>query len=57
MFEAGGYAMTGPTGKRFDISLDPWVGRGDDVLLRIYVHFIDPAKAGTFDPLHPARRP
>lgn len=56
MFDAGGYVITGPTGKRFDISLDPWAGRSDDTQLRIYVYFMDLAKVGTKDPLHQAPR-
>ncbi len=57
LFDAGGYFITGPTGKRFDVSLEPWAGRRDDTQVRIYVLFVDPTKVGTKDPLHrPPRR-
>jgi len=48
--EKRGYSLTGPTGKKFDISLEPWAGRDEKTRLVIYVKFIDPRLVGTKDP-------
>jgi hypothetical protein len=56
-FDEHGYSMIGPTGKTFDISLDPWSDRDENTLLAVYVKFIDPALVGTIDPSgRPPRR-
>jgi hypothetical protein len=49
-FDEHGYSMIGPTGKTFDISLDPWSDRDENTRLAVYVKFIDPALVGTKDP-------
>jgi hypothetical protein len=48
-FATRGYFLKGPSGKRHDVSLEPWADR-QDARLRIYVKYVDPKRVGTKDP-------
>lgn len=49
-FAENGPFVTGPTGRKFKVSLDEWKDKPADTRLAIYVAYIDPARVGTKDP-------